>query len=650
MSVPIQQESPCISLVWCRTPKRESAVTAARRMAECAGQHFGANAFHGGDDRLGWTLRVPTKRSPLCGWSIFADGFELCLVEGDFYEDPPGVQTDSGEVRGLAAAVAQQIRTEEGERISGLIGVWSGVYVNARRETAFVFGDVTGSRPIFWYGENSDFIVGNSLWSFRNTGLFQPEWDPVALNQRLSIGVPLSGRTWIKDVKIVMRGQQVRASADGKNRVNDLAQRYSRRSMTHRQAVENLRAATDTAIRRVARRSGDGFGLALSGGLDSRILLASISTQNLAHKSITYCKSPAEVECQIAKRCAAMVGSPHGNAILDDDLATSVIPDALFLNQGESRAYAHMLTGMQAAKQQIRTLVVGYPADVFAGHPMGGFDFQRVRTVGELAAKMLKAYHQWLKPDELSLILDPSLQVPWADQMDEWNLSFVTLATEIPDLYIDHLLDYRLQRRTYPRLDQSRPWCVPIMTYIHENVYAAYRQLPLAEIVEERAHVDLLCNYATDLENIPSSAKAFLRLPLKYEFKARKLVQLLRTVRAASRQIIGTSRENRKNLPSGITPSEDAIFVKLSKHEIFETAGIEQIHERAKRGEFDTSEILQQLRCMTLIHDLLFGGGLAKADQPRYVPLHSELNWLSHSAAKRDEVESQGTHSMTDLL
>lgn len=607
---------------------------------QSAGPH-GPSAVVGGDDALAWAVRVPRHPSPLTGWSVHCDSEALCIVEGDFYASPPGQPAKHGEIRGLAMEVARQLSTNPNERVTGLYGAWSGIYVDVARETAYLFGDLTGTRPIYWHASDTDFIASNSLWSFRACPGFRRRLDALTLNEWLAFGVVLGGRTLLEDVRLLRRGEQVRAHGDGRVEVVSQIQHYDRQSWTHRQAVQVLRDATDEAMISLAERCGERMGIGLSGGLDSRILLASLQSQDLPHHAITYCDQLSDRENEIASDCARLTNTPHDIFVIDEELAKQLIADCLLLNQGESRAHAVLQMAIQAAHKGLPGILIGYPADVFAGHPMGDFDPHKLKSTSELADKLLSVYHTGLQPDVLKMVLCADFQIPWDTVMTSWRDSFAGSGS-LQDQYIDHVLDYRLQRRTCPRLDQSRLYCLPLFPYIDERLYSVYRQLPLAEIVEERAHIDVLSSYASGLENISSNAKAFLRLPIKYEYAARHAIHAGRLARSwLIRPARQTLREWRRRPVSSLPAPIETWFAKFAEHPIFDATGMGALAERARQGTFSTAGILQQMRCATMLYDLLIEGNFGVDHQPAVILMQSELDWIDWATWQQDRSDQR---------
>ena len=92
----------------------------------------------------------------------------------------------------------------------------------------------------------------------------------------------MAGRTWLSGVRQLQRGRQVRAWSDGRTDVSDAARSPSSAQIVVvlEHSVHLLRDSLDATVKRLARRLGQPGALALSGGLDSRLLLASLTPRN----------------------------------------------------------------------------------------------------------------------------------------------------------------------------------------------------------------------------------------------------------------------------------------------------------------------------------------------------------------------------------
>lgn len=645
------QHTVFLALAWKRSKRvgqRSSFSTVAELARHSAGPH-GPEGILGGDDELAWALRVSKKLNPFAGWSVFTNGRELCIVEGDFYAADPRRRAD-GEIVGIAGNIARQMRANPDQRITGLHGVWTGVYVDMDRDHAYAFGDLTGTRPLYWYSSEHDFIVASSLWAFRACGAVENQCDPKALNQWITTGTPLSGRTWIKSVRLRRRGHLVRASANGRTYETMQLQPAERKPWSHKHSVDRLRAALDETMASLAHHGTQRLGIGLSGGIDSRILLAAAQHQGVDLHALTFCSNYSERENAVARRCAELTQTRHESFVMDLRLAKSLVPDCLLLNAGESRGYALVLTGIEAARRKIDALLIGYPADLFAGHRPASFALASVRTPHELARRMLASTEGWLTPEEASLVFHPSLRVPWDDTVAEWDESFDIPHTSIWDLYTEKMMDLRLQRRTGPRIDQARPFCAPLYPYIDERVYSVYRQLPLRELVEERAHIGLLSSYGERLEDFPSTAKASLRIPVKHEYRARHVIHAARIIRARflspARRV--ANQFARRTIRAALPGAVKEIFARLAAHEMFDPAGIHVLAQRAADGSFQTAFVLEQMLCATMVHDYLFSGSFSHPAELSILQAEADLTWTRWSDRQPTFQASDGRHFRID--
>jgi asparagine synthetase B (glutamine-hydrolysing) len=279
---------------------------------------------------------------------VYTNGLEYCLIEGDFSDDVPGWHLGPGENPALAFYVAAAMRADPDRHLTDLNGVYSGVYVNRDRSCVYVFGNLTGTRSVFWLADQCQFVVTGNLWAFRGCEGFARRWDAMALTEMLTIGFPMAGRTWLSGVRQLQRGRQVRAWADGRTDVRKLLKPIERQSWSFRHSVHLLRDSLDATVKRLAHRLDQPGALALSGGLDSRLLLASLHTQKLDHYSFTFCDAYNEREHRIAQSAAALLGEQHTTVMLDLAIADRLYRDLCLLNEGESQGFGPLFMAAHA--------------------------------------------------------------------------------------------------------------------------------------------------------------------------------------------------------------------------------------------------------------------------------------------------------------
>ncbi|MGH8057644.1 MAG: asparagine synthase-related protein [Candidatus Entotheonellia bacterium] len=613
VSLPIHQ-TPLLTLVWLRGDhKSDDARTIAENLLRQARGPYGLIASVAGDARLAWGMRLPEQPAPLTCWSTYVDQAGVAMVEGDLYDDPAGLRLLPGHNPQLARRVAAHMRRCPDRPLTELNGIYSGVYVDRSHACAYIFGDQTGTRPVFWLANAAYLVVTGNLWAFRGCDGFERRWDPMALTQMLTVGFPMAGRTWLAGVRQLQRGRQVRAFADGRTDVRMLLEPIPRQSCSLQQSVRLLRESMDCTVTRMHRRLDAPVGLGLSGGLDSRILLASLHTQKLEHRNFTFCFDPQDAENQVAQAATRLLGEPHRTVTLDPVVPRSLHRDIRLINEGVSPGFGYWLLAA-AAQQDVQTLLLGYES--MRLDPPGGFNPLAVACRPALARYMLAGYMTQFTPSQAASILAPGYRVSWQDVLDEWVDSFDQIQQPtMADVCLEHMTDYSHQRRIRPLIEPTRWFCLPAYPYLDQQLYTAYYRLPLAHLQADQAHLALLCDYRTGLEKLPSSAWRFPRLPISQQYRYRSLIQLGRIVRYRWVRPLQRAWEA-SQLPwggrrSALNALRTTELERLQHYELFHWPEVQRILERARQGTFTNRNALNRLINVAVIDDVLFGSALS---------------------------------------
>lgn len=619
---PPGRNTPLLTLVWQKHAGHRvfDARAAVRSMLELAIGPYGSEALVGGDSALSWGLLVPDDPSPLTAWSVAAGPKDLCLFEGELYDDPPGLERSSGNEPRLSQYTAEQMRKNPWGELSGLNGVYSGLYMDHIRRDVYLLADDRGTRPLYWYSDNNCLIVSNSLWAFRGCSLLNRTCDPMTLAETMTIGFPLQGRTWISGVRLLQPGHRVRSSAEGTAEVRRVVRPLQREDWSFQQTVSELRTATDQTIARLCSRLQGPAVLGLSGGLDSRICLAALHARQLPHTSLTFCSDPAEADNRLAVSAAGLLGEPHATVVLDGQLAVSLYRDLRIINEGESPGFGFFFLAA-AAQQYGSGLLIG--SEAIRDTPMGALRVQGIRKRSTLAQDMLTGQMDRFSPAAALGLLAPAYHVTWQEVLDEWQDSFARIPDQpMVDIYLDHLLENRIHRRTRPRLDAARWFCQPVYPYMDNQLYRIFRSIPLEHLTDERAHIALLSDYRSGLELLPNAARHQAGIPLGREYACRHLVRLARTLR---RTVLLPLDRARQSLTG--RSSRAAWYQRIMKNEterlhscgLFAPEQLQRVIAGAARGSFIPRNGLHSLLSAAVVHDVLFGGGLAGRRALRFI-------------------------------
>jgi hypothetical protein len=246
---------------------------------------------------------------------------------------------------------------------------------------------------------------------------------------------------------------------------------------------------------------------------------------------------------------------------------------------------------------------------------------------------MLKAQIERFSPDQVFKILDPSYRVSWQNVSGEWHESFEQIhQPSIFDVYLDHQIDYRVQRRTRPRLESVQWFCQPIYPYMDGQLYTAFRSIPLNHLKGERAHLALLCDYKTGLENLPNAARGFAGVPIRKEYYYRHIVHLGRLFRARFMLPFKQKKQELKRVlgfgQSALVPLMEEEIINLKNCGLFNWKGLQFVIERARRGTFLNKSALHGLINVIVIHDFLFGSGLSGERSLKYLESEREIHFV----------------------
>ena len=166
------------------------------------------------------------------------------------------------------------------ERIDGL---YSAVIYDADQKKIHLITDRYGLRYLYWSKYEGGLVWASDLKTFLALPNFEPHIDREAVEQFLQIGYCLEDRTWFENVRLVPPGSVLSWDIE----TNDLqSQQYwwwdkiqpLSEQRTEADIAEQLFHLFQTSINRRSKEA-DKVGVTLSGGLDSRAILAAMPDQ-----------------------------------------------------------------------------------------------------------------------------------------------------------------------------------------------------------------------------------------------------------------------------------------------------------------------------------------------------------------------------------
>lgn len=245
--------------------------------------------------------------------AFFEDGSELVLLDGVILNSAELKEnTGAADTESLISA----LRKDGSDFFEKLKGPFCGAVMSLREDSVTAFGNQTGDGIVFYYNDDRFCAVSNDFVSVlelcKKAGVTL-SFNPVAVNQILSMGCVVEGNTYVSRIRKSNPGRAVTLTKNGCS--ERVYHRFSNKPsrMTLDEAVERVDAAFEKAVRRCFDKDleyGYTHHLAdMSGGLDSR--MTSLVAKKLGYDNITnisYSKTGSK-ESEYARLASEAMGN-----------------------------------------------------------------------------------------------------------------------------------------------------------------------------------------------------------------------------------------------------------------------------------------------------------------------------------------------------
>lgn len=241
----------------------------------------------------------------------YAQSGHIAYLDGEFFNRVALARSATSDLEFLVEIIAD--RREQLNRIDGL---FSGVVFDTQKNELHIITDRYGLRPLYWTRQGNRIAWASQTKAFLALPEFSPVIDPISRDIFFATGQLPSDRTWLKGVAPVPAATQMTFSiSDGSftqqsywswDEIAPLTGNHTQRELAHELGVR-FRTA-------VEQRTTGRTGLALSGGLDSRAILAAMPR---TPKTFTF-GHPDSADVRIAAQAASVKNAPHTVLPLDD--------------------------------------------------------------------------------------------------------------------------------------------------------------------------------------------------------------------------------------------------------------------------------------------------------------------------------------------
>ena len=322
--------------------------------------------------------RVSLKTGDPGSQPVWSQDRSLCLVmEGEFYD----VQALKQELAGrgyphpgssdaeLALNLFQEFGEDFAARTNGsfVIAIWE-----AAKNRLLIVNDRLGLHPLYYAPVDGGLLFASGVRALLADPDLPRQVDEAAIAQFLTFDHVLHDRTLLEQAKLLPQASVLSFSEGQLNIRPYWTLQYARQHSlcSERQYLEGLLHYLRQAIRRQAQTRGKSAGLLLSGGLDSRFLLALFAEVAPELKLHTFTWGiPGCDDARFARECAAVVGAEHHFFELKPNWLLGMGEEGVRLTDGMGNVIN--LHAMAAAEEEAAFASVLYKG--FLGDAMFGF-------------------------------------------------------------------------------------------------------------------------------------------------------------------------------------------------------------------------------------------------------------------------------------
>lgn len=284
-----------------------------------------------------------------------AEGALTVAVSGEIY--------DCADLGGRACTNAADLilrlyRDESLDRLANANGQFAAVLHDAARHRLLLMTDRLATVPLHTWHDERGLLFATQLYVLLGSARIPTRADPAALAQLFTLQRTMADVTPVAGVKALPAASILQIDSDGMMCRPYWQLRWRRPEFTRAEGAERLAQALRAALRRQA--DGDDVGLLLSGGLDSRLVLAAAARKPLCWTTASFEGNP---ELAIAREVARLGGASHRTLIVDPAATLAVQDDTTRAGGGMFPASTSVAAFMPDVAAGSRISLTGHGLD-----------------------------------------------------------------------------------------------------------------------------------------------------------------------------------------------------------------------------------------------------------------------------------------------
>jgi hypothetical protein len=476
----------------------------------------------------------PPTINPLHRWFVGVQDTFFYFVQGEFYQEC--------NIQKLIDSIKDQHNQLVNEKklsafLLGLNGVFSGFILNVETGHSLHFSDRFGFGIQYLAHTPYSSVFSSSLWPFIDMSRLNGGLNIDAIHDILLFGYPLLHETPFSAVSVVLPGTITKLC--GANRKTIPYATYGRiRSPGHWTDIkERFRETFSQHFQSIqALTKQEQFGLALSGGHDSRVILnAMLVNDVISHCLIGYDRHMSPD----AKRAAWVARAAHANMTLVDiaewteqmKVDTNVLADGAGVGQLSVNL-------ARRGSEYIDYLYFGSTGDLLSGawHVVP----DRYKNVQELAQAVFGANYEYATPVEkfIEIFRNKTLK----DVQSRYKRTFDIDVADLREAYVAQRVVSRNFRRIRQFMQGAYLYINPVHMFHDVRIADLYQSLPYKLLEKQRAHIRLSFQGARTHALLPATKYPIPVILEPIMLRPMKQIMLQSSIKARLKRKIGFGR------------------------------------------------------------------------------------------------------------
>ena len=413
---------------------------------------------------------------------------------------------------------------------------------NPKSHELVLANDRFSSHPLFYYydNDNKQLLFGSQLRSLLKFDKLPYRLDLQALFEFFTFQRVLAERTFLQDVKVLPPASILRFQ-DGAISIEQYwKMRYMVEPRSEEYYVRELVKRLQKAVARKTR-GNHRLGILLSGGLDSRTVLASMDKIPIAYTLGDF----RNTEVQIAQKIAKIKGCKHVFLKRDPDYYFRLVEKAIDIGDGMYRfSHAHFLGFLSRIKEESDILLHGHGLDyTFHGLYLPRAHILKIAlpvsdkiSLGTLPTAIVQKLKYSVKKEHPEKLFQQEI----ATQYEESIMGSINSILENQSIYASNVYnawDYFILHSLFKHYTFLNVACIRAYmeerTIIYDNeLFDLYLSMPPHLRVTGNVYKKAFKKLAPELAAIPdANTRVKVDAPLLWEWESTTVRKILRTLK-----------------------------------------------------------------------------------------------------------------------